>query len=300
MNNLEIDRAALQDQMEDLGLAVDGTQVKELFAENQYKRILEKVKDSNPKLHAQLSRRRVEFINALVNPPDGGEDIDSVEKIDKLLDKVSNPGTEKPSVIDAMKKLGLEHGNLVDSNELFGENQYIRICTQVEKSNPKLYEQLSEKPNDEVEKALGQVADLAKVNELLDNVQDKNKDKLGIQQAMKELGLKHNENTKVKELFAVNQYVRILAETHANSQILHKHLKNNEGKGVIEALSTANIEDLVGVNKLVEAVKNSATDKPGIKAAMKDLGLGEDDETANELFAEAQYNRILKLANEKD
>ncbi|ARB92210.1 hypothetical protein A6J40_08495 [Legionella longbeachae] len=300
VNNLEIDRAALQDQMEDLGLAVDGTQVKELFAENQYKRILEKVKDSNPKLHAQLSRRRVEFINALVNPPDGGEDIDSVEKIDKLLDKVSNPGTEKPSVIDAMKKLGLEHGNLVDSNELFGENQYIRICTQVEKSNPKLYEQLSEKPNDEVQKALGQVADLAKVNELLDNVRDKNKDKLGIQQAMKELGLKHNENTKVKELFAVNQYARILEETLANSPILHKHLKDKDkGKEVIVALSNANIEDLAGVNKLVEAVKNPAIDKPGIKTAMKELGLGEDDEIANELFAEAQYNRILKLANEK-
>ncbi|KTC84313.1 hypothetical protein [Legionella cincinnatiensis] len=282
----------IKDAMKKLGLDHNNDdKVKELFAENQYKRILEAVKVSNPKLHEQLQARPKEVVDALVIA-----NKDNQDEIDDLVKAVTNVGTDKPGIKIAMEKLGLKHDDPAKLNELFGENQYFRILGEVETTNPKLHEQLKEKPED-IKKALAGAADLAAVKLLVDAVQKKDKNKVDIQKAMEALGLQHNENAKVKELFAENQYARILGEALANSPILHKHLKD-EGKEVIAALSNANVEDLAGINKLVEAVKNPATDKPGIKAAMKDLGLGEDDEIANELFAEAQYKRILELAKD--
>lgn len=288
-------KAEIKAAMQKLGLDDDDAKVKELFAENQYKRILAAVEKTNPILYAQLKDEREAVIKALATP-DGIDALDTVDKVTALLDAVKKPDTDKPGIKIAMEKLGLKHDDPAKLNELFGENQYFRILGEVETTNPKLHEQLKEKPED-IKKALAGAADLAAVKLLVDAVQKKDKNKVDIQKAMEALGLQHNENAKVKELFAENQYARILGEALANSPILHKHLKD-EGKEVIAALSNANVEDLAGINKLVEAVKNPATDKPGIKAAMKDLGLGEDDEIANELFAEAQYKRILELAKD--
>ncbi|KTD63012.1 interaptin [Legionella santicrucis] len=285
-------KAEIKTAMQELGLDDEDAKVKALFAENQYNRILEAVKTTNPILYAQLKDEREAVITALATP----DDVDTVDKVTALLDAVKKPDTDKPGIKTAMEKLGLKHDDPAKLNELFAENQYFRILGEVQANNPKLHEQLQEKPED-VKKALAGAVDLAAVKLLVDAVQKKDKDKASIQKAMEALGLQHNENTKVKELFAENQYARILEEALANSPTLHKHLENKK-TDVIVALSNANIEDLAGVNKLVEAVKNPAIDKPGIKTAMKELGLGEDDEIANELFAEAQHARILELAKD--
>ncbi|ARM34609.1 hypothetical protein [Legionella longbeachae] len=285
-------KAEIETAMQELGLDDDEEKVKELFAENQYQRILEAVKVSNPKLHKQLKDRPKEVVDALVaaNKNNKGE-------IDDLVTAVTNVDTNKAGIIVAMRTLGLgdEDANV---KQIFAENQYKRILNDARDTLTLLHAQLKDKENEVIAALVAaNKEDKAGIDELINAVKKKDKTKAEIANAMQVLGLEGGTDDKVKELFAENQYMRIL-DAEVSNPLLLQQLKAKP-ENVIKALITANRQNPGEIDLLVKAVKNPGADKAAIKGAMKEMGLEHgNDEIVGKLFAEAQYNRILELAKD--
>ncbi len=286
-------KAEIETAMQELGLDDDEEKVKELFAENQYQRILEAVKVSNPKLHEQLKNRPKEVVDALVAANKNNKD-----EIDDLVKAVTNVDTNKAGITDAMRILGLDHNNGDKVKELFAENQYQRILNDAR--GTLLHAQLKDKKSEVIAALVREdKTDKAAVDLLVEAVKKKDKTKAEIANAMQVLGLEGGTDDKVKELFAENQYMRIL-DAEVSSPLLLEQLKAKPDN-VIKALMTVNKQDSGEIDLLVKAVKNPGADKAGIQGAMKEMGLDhENDEIVGKLFAEAQYHRILELAKDND
>ena len=288
----------LRSQMQQYNLtdAEDDVDVseKKLFAENLYNYLLE-ITEGYLKTELKKDVQKQRVITKFT------EDTDNViktrEQLNTFLATIKKPEQKK----EELKQLLTDTLALDDVNDIaaaiFGENQYQKIYGEAP-ADSALKEQLvdAETKKTVIEK-LGALDGPDAVPTLVEAVNSQDKSKHEIKDAMEALGLKHEEDAKLKAIYGSNQFRRVLTQETDGQTVLVEFLntvdkdKNKKNKVIAAFGETDNSE---GVKSLIDAVEKTEATKAEIVEAMKKMGFDDATQaTIEPIFGSNQLIRII-------
>lgn len=278
--------------------------VKAFFGKNQYNEMLRVLRDegNHDILIAQLEmhKHKTDIKQQLAGAEDQAQ-------VTALINNLINTNNDKAQTLAAMKALGMKDpgdvGILNDARDaIYGENQYRRI-----RATPpqQIYEE--NLPNDnvlldqlahrkaEVCRLLGQKNDSNEIDFLVNAVKNVNVNKDQILVEMNLIGLDGNTPDNVNQIFGENQY-RKLCITEIDPLLAGLiRARPAAMKNALANVADVNaIDDINGIDNLVENLSNSAKTKAEIGADMVTLGLVDavDADAVNARYGAVQYEAL--------